>query len=114
MAEVSLFTVFLTLPEMTKPLKEVIQGSATLLKIAEKPLGIGLSIGLAVGAANTYILGIPLWLSLSGGAILGLGVCLIATPGMKSELKARREAEARRKVALRAKARTASAFTAFE
>ena len=63
---------------------------------------------------HTYILGIPLWLSLSGGAILGLGVCLIAAPGMKSELKARREAEARRKVALRAKARTASAFTAFE
>jgi hypothetical protein len=29
-------------------------------------------------------------------------------------LKARRDAEARRKVALRAKARTASAFTAFE
>jgi len=55
-----------------------------------------------------------LWLSLSGGAILGLGVCLIAAPGMKSELKARREAEARRKLALRAKARTASAFTAFE
>tara|TARA_B100000700_G_C14921085_1_gene797096 strand:- start:30 stop:374 length:345 start_codon:yes stop_codon:yes gene_type:complete len=112
--EVSLFTVFLTLIEMTKPLKEVIQGSATLLKIAEKPLGIGLSIGLAVGAANAFILGIPLWLSLSGGAILGVGVCLIACPGMKTELKARREAEARRKLALRSKARTASAFTAFE
>ncbi len=99
---------------MTKPLKEVIQGSATLLKIAEKPLGIGLSIGLAVGAANAFILGITLWLSLSGGAILGVGVCLIACPGMKTELKARREAEARRKLALRSKARTASAFTAFE
>ena len=114
MPEVSFFTVFLTLIEMTKPLKEVIQGSATLLKIAEKPLGIGLSIGLAVGAANAFILGIPLWLSLSGGAILGVGVCLIACPGMKTELKARREAEARRKLALRSKARTASAFTAFE
>ncbi|MBJ63241.1 MAG: hypothetical protein CMB55_00385 [Euryarchaeota archaeon] len=99
---------------MTKPLREVIQGSATLLKIAEKPLGIGLSIGLAVGYANSVILGIPLWFSLSGGAILGLGVCLIAAPGMKTELRARREAEALRKAALRAKARTASAFTAFE
>jgi len=112
--EVSLFTVFLTLVEMTKPLKEVVQGSATLLKIAEKPLGIGLVIGLAVGGANAIILGIPLWLSLSGGAILGVGVCLIACPGMKTELKARREAEVRRKAALRAKARTASAFTAYE
>lgn len=99
---------------MNKPLKEVIQGSATLLKIAEKPLGIGFSIGLAVGAVNAYLLGIPLWLSLPSGAILGLGVCLIAAPGMKTELRARREAEARRKAALRAKARTASAFTAFE
>tara|TARA_B100000614_G_scaffold246427_1_gene252450 strand:+ start:526 stop:825 length:300 start_codon:yes stop_codon:yes gene_type:complete len=99
---------------MTKPLKEVLHGSATLLKIAEKPLGIGLSIGLIAGAANAYFLGIPMWLSLSTGAILGLGVCLIAAPGMKSELKARREAEARRKAVLRAKARTASAFTAFE
>ena len=48
------------------------------------------------------------------GAILGVGVCLIAAPAMKTELKARREAEARRKAVLRAKARTASAFTAFE
>ncbi len=99
---------------MTKPLKEVLHGSATLLKIAEKPLGIGLSIGLIAGAANAYFLGIPMWLSLSTGAILGLGVCLIAAPAMKTELKARREAEARRKAVLRAKARTASAFTAFE
>ena len=99
---------------MTKPLKEVLHGSATLLKIAEKPLGIGLSIGLIAGATNAYFLGIPMWLSLSTGAILGLGVCLIAAPGMKSELKARRDAEARRKAVLRAKARTASAFTAFE
>ena len=52
---------------MTKPLREVIHGSATLLKIAEKPLGIGLSIGLTVGYANSVILGIPLWFSLSGG-----------------------------------------------
>ena len=99
---------------MTKPLREVLHGSATLLKIAEKPLGIGLSIGLIAGAANAYFLGIPMWLSLPAGAILGLGVCLIAAPAMKTELKARREAEARRKAVLRAKARTASAFTAFE
>ena len=39
---------------------------------------------------------------------------MIAAPAMKTELKARREAEARRKAVLRAKARTASAFTAFE
>ena len=114
MPEVSLFTVFLTLLEMTKPLKEVIQGSATLLRIAEKPLGIGLAIGLVAGGANALILGIPMWISLTGGAVLGLGVCMIACPGMKSELKARREAEMRRKMLLRSKARTASAFTAFE
>ena len=41
---------------MSKPLKEVIHGSATLLKLAEKPLGIGLGIGLSVGAINTYFL----------------------------------------------------------
>ena len=99
---------------MTTPLKEVIQGSATLLRIAEKPLGIGLAIGLVAGGANALILGITMWISLTGGAVLGLGVCIIACPGMKSELKARREAEMRRKMLLRSKARTASAFTAFE
>ena len=99
---------------MTTPLKEVIRGSATLLKIAEKPLGISILIGLAAGGANALILGIPMWASLTGGAIIGLGVCLIACPGMKTELKARRDAEARRKTALHAKARTASAFTALE
>ena len=99
---------------MTTPLKEVIQGSATLLRIAEKPLGIGLAIGLVAGGANALILGIPMWISLTGRAVLGLGVCMIACPGMKSELKARREAAMRRKMLLRSKARTASAFTAFE
>ena len=49
---------------MTNPLKEVIQGSATLLRIAEKPLGIGLAIGLVAGGANALILGIPMWISL--------------------------------------------------
>ena len=99
---------------MTKPLKEIINGSATLIKVAEKPLGIGLLFGVSAGVVNTMALGIPLWLSISGGAIIGVTVCLIAAPGMKSELKARRDAEARHRAMLRSKARTASAFTAFE
>ena len=99
---------------MTKPLKEVIQGSTTLLKIVEKPLGIGIGIGLIAGAANAVILGIPMWLSLLAGSILGVLVCLIASPAMKTELKARREAEEKRSAALLSKTRVASAFTAFE
>ena len=99
---------------MTKPLKEVIQGSATLLKIAEKPLGVGIGIGLIAGVANAVILGIPMWPSLLAGSILGVLVCLIASPAMKTELKARREAEEKRSAALLSKTRVASAFTAFE
>jgi hypothetical protein len=99
---------------MTKPLREVIHGSATLLKVVEKPLGIGLAIGLAAGVANSLVLGFTLWLSLLTGAVLGIGVCLVACPGMKTELKARRTAEALRKAELASKARVASAFTAFE
>ena len=99
---------------MTKPLKEVIQGSATLLKIVEKPLGIGIGIGLIAGAANAVILGIPMWLSLLAGSVLGVSVCLFACPAMKTELKARREAEEKRNAALLSKTRVASAFTAFE
>ena len=99
---------------MAKPLAEVIYGSATLLKIAEKPLGIGLAIGLIAGAINAFALGFTLWLSLLTGAILGIGVCLVACPGMKSELKARREAEVNRTAKLHSKARVASAFTALE
>jgi len=114
MPVITLCTAFLTLCEMTTPLKEVIQGSATLLKIAEKPLGISFLIGLCAGGANALILGIPLLISLIGGAVIGLGVCMIACPGMKSELKARREAELRRKMLMRTTVRGASAFTAFE
>ena len=99
---------------MTKPLAEVIQGSATLLKVIEKPLGVGFTIGLTVGALNAVILGLPMLFSLIGGAMLGLAVCLVACPGMKSELKARRKAEADRIARIRSRARTASAFTAFE
>ena len=99
---------------MVKPLTEVIKGSATLVKLAEKPLGIGLVIGLLAGGINAYALQIPLYISLASGAILGIAVCLIASPGMKSELKARRIAEQKRAAQLRSKARTASAFTAFE
>ena len=99
---------------MAKPLTEVIKGSATLVKLAEKPLGIGLAIGLLAGGINSYALQIPLNISLASGAILGIAVCLIASPGMKSELKARRIAEQKRAAQLRSKARTASAFTAFE
>ena len=114
MQEDTLCTVFITLSEMTTPLKEVIHGSATLLKIIEKPLGISFLIGLCAGGANALILGIPMWISLIGGAVIGLVVCMVACPGMKSELKARREAELRRKVLMRTTARTASAFTALE
>ena len=99
---------------MAKPLTEVIKGSATLVKLAEKPLGIGLVIGLLAGGINSYVLQIPLYISLASGAILGIAVCLIASPGMKTELKARRIAEQKRAAQLRSKARTASAFTAFE
>ena len=99
---------------MVKPLREVVNGSATLLKIAEKPLGIGLIIGFSIGAINSFLLNITLWISVAVGAVLGVLVCLIASPAMKSELRSRRKAEQARKARLRSKARTASAFTAFE
>ncbi|MDP6870052.1 MAG: hypothetical protein QGI21_04700 [Candidatus Poseidoniaceae archaeon] len=99
---------------MTTPLKEVIWGGATLLKIAEKPLGIGLVIGIGAGIANALILGIPMWISLLTGGVLGVAVCLVGSPAMKSELRARRIAESNRRKAMLKKARVASAFTAFE
>ena len=99
---------------MSKPLREVIKGSATLIKIAEKPLGIGAIIGLFAGGINSHFLGISFYPSVISGLFLGISVCLLASPGMKSELKARRLAEQTRKRMLRSKARTGSAFTAFE
>jgi len=99
---------------MSKPLREVIKGSATLIKIAEKPLGIGAIIGLFAGGINSHFLGISFYPSVIAGLFIGISVCLLASPGMKSELKARRLAEQTRKRMLRSKARTGSAFTAFE
>ena len=129
MPEVSLFTSFLTLSEMTKPLREVIQGSATLLKIAEKPLGIGLAIGLTVGAASMHLSSVFLCGYLFQGGFF-IKFCFRSLPksvllvnGMKktdsieSNCCDKQNPKQKHEEKLRLEpsdARTASAFTAFE
>ena len=90
---------------MTEPQKDDDRRATSILQIAEKPIGIGLVIGIVAGAGNSIALGIPLWQSISAGAILGMLVCLLACPAMK---------RINRKTVTKTRARAASAFTTLE
>jgi hypothetical protein len=63
-----------------------IQQRRTLPKVLQKPLGVGSFVGFLAGVANTVILGIPSLYSLPVGVILGMAVCIIASPAMRYQL----------------------------
>ena len=87
---------------------------SSLLHLAQKPLGIGAVIGSLMGIANHLILGISLLAAFSSGLFLGVAVWIVFCPGMRDELRARRELEASRRLSLTSRARITSAFTAFD
>ena len=86
----------------------------SLLKLSQKPLGIGIVGGSITGIANSLILGIPLIPSIFVGMILGFAVCLVFCPGMKDELALRRKLVAARSHKLSKRARIVTAFTSFD
>ncbi|HIL66105.1 MAG TPA: hypothetical protein EYG33_08080 [Candidatus Poseidoniales archaeon] len=99
---------------MTEPQMDATRGATSLLEVSEKPIGLGLTIGIVAGAGNSVVLGIPLWQSILSGAVLGVLVCLFACPAMKSTLRARKLAYLNRKSTINNRARAASAFTTLE
>ena len=71
---------------VTKPVRNSLYGSRLFPKIMQKPIGVGVFVGFLVGVANTLFLSIPLLFSVPGGVSLGMAVCIVACPGMRSEL----------------------------
>jgi hypothetical protein len=96
---------------MTTPQIEVETDGGRLLAACERPLVIGIAIGLVMGIANALILAIPLWISLTSGVFLGIAVTMIACPGMRTTLRDRRVANALKS---NDKSHSISAFTARE
>lgn len=80
----------------------------------QKPLGIGFGVGLIVGTLNTIVLGIPLLLSVPGGILLGLVVCVVGSPTMRHELAERKQLEREYKSGLLERKGRSGAFTQFD
>ena len=85
-----------------------------LLFLLEKPIGIGLWIGLIVGAFNGYMFGLPMIWSISSGAFLGMLVCIFSCPDMRTMLKERRNRIRKSRMDNVVKSKAMSAFTSLE
>ena len=89
--------------------------SSLLYRIYQKPLGIGVVVGIVTGFSNSLILGLPLLSSIAIGAVLGISVCLFGCPGMmRGQLQARRELDKQRRAERARHQRIIKAFTALD
>tara|TARA_B100001564_G_C20580892_1_gene643056 strand:- start:668 stop:1006 length:339 start_codon:yes stop_codon:yes gene_type:complete len=89
--------------------------SSLLYRTFQKPLGIGILVGIITGICNSLILGLPLISSIGIGAVLGISVCIFGCPGMmRGQLQARRELEKQRRVERARRQRIMKAFTSFD
>ena len=89
--------------------------SSLIYRTLQKPLGIGIIVGIITGFSNSLILGLPLLSSLAIGGALGLSVCLFGCPGMmKGQIAARRKLEKLRRADRARRQRIIKAFTAFD
>ena len=87
----------------------------TLLRLwIERPLGIGVIIGIVAGSLNSIMLGVPMMPSILVGSILGLAVCTIGCPAMRTKMLARRERKRMLSVNDSKRVRATSAFSTFD
>jgi len=80
----------------------------------ERPLGIGLMVGMTMGALNSYFFGIPIITSMILGSVIGIMVCIIACPAMKTIVKQHKERIRERNLAVKMRSRAVSVFTSLE
>ena len=125
MMGLNLLTVILIVYQMTIDGAEMIPNAAEAAKVRsasslfyrtfQKPLGIGLIVGIITGFCNSIVLGLPLIASIGIGATLGLSVCLFGCPGMmRGQIAARRELEKLRSEERLRRKRIIKAFTSFD
>ena len=96
--------------DLSKPRKD----PPLLPKVMQKPLFVGVGVGLVVGVLNTIVLGIPLLLSAPTGVVLGLAVCMLCSTNMRNELAEHKRAEDEYKQRLVDRKGRAGAFTRFD
>ena len=94
--------------------KSSLYGSRLVPKIMQKPIGIGFFVGLLMGIANTIILSIPILISVPAGIILGISVCLIASPGMRNDIAQFKQQQREHRKRLLARKGRKNAFTMYE
>tara|TARA_B100001093_G_scaffold328833_1_gene313871 strand:- start:6050 stop:6382 length:333 start_codon:yes stop_codon:yes gene_type:complete len=88
--------------------------TTTLPRILQKPIGVGCFIGFLTGVANSIFLGIPSLYSVPFGILLGMTVCIVASPAMRHQLnQARREQSKFRGQLMNRKGRK-NAFTTYD
>ncbi len=82
--------------------------------IFEKPVGIGLWVGLVMGALNGYMYALPMLESMVAGGVLGAIICIATCPEMRTMLKERRNRIRRERMDNVVRSRALSAFTSLE
>jgi len=80
----------------------------------ERPLGIGVLIGIVAGCLNSIMLDVPMMPSILVGSVLGLAVCTIGCPAMRTKMLARRERKRALSVNDSKRVRATSAFSTFD
>jgi hypothetical protein len=80
----------------------------------ERPLGIGVVIGIVAGSLNSIMLGVPMLPSILVGSILGLAVCTFGCPAMRTKMLARRERKRIPSGNNSKRVRATSAFSTFD
>jgi len=87
----------------------------TLLRLwVERPLGIGVLIGIVAGCLNSVMLGVPMLPSILAGSILGLVVCTLGCPAMRTKMLARRKRKRIINLNDSKRVRATSAFSTFD
>ena len=80
----------------------------------ERPLGIGVLIGIVAGSLNSVMLGVSILPSILVGSILGLVVCTLGCPAMRTKMLARRERKRILSLNDSKRVRATSAFSTFD
>ena len=91
-----------------------LRNRSVLAVLIERPLGIGLWIGIVFGALNAIMLGLPMLASMLVGGTLGFVVCAFACPHMRSRMKARRQRKREVMLLESKRVRATSVFSAFD
>ena len=80
----------------------------------ERPLGIGVLIGIVAGSLNSIMLSVPMLPSILVGSLLGLVVCTLGCPAMRTKMLARRERKRILSLNDSKRVRATSAFSTFD